>query len=126
MGHNSALRGGVRATMVSPVIGAAANPAAGTVELKAGTAGPTMDANAADITGGASGFKGVEVECFTRSGDTDEDLALVQKFSFDSTTEAVANSGVAIAAGTYNFYARFKAANGALGPWAAALGIVIS
>jgi hypothetical protein len=117
-GHNAAFPGGARPTMIAPLTGTAANPAAGTVELDAGGGAGAIqcDLNAADITGGASGYKGVEVEVFSRSGDTDEDLALVQKFSFDSTTEADANNGTAIPAGTYAVYARFKGANGSLGP----------
>ena len=125
-GHNAALPGGTRASLPVPIVGTAADPASLTVELDAGAGGVQCDLNAADITGGASGFKGIEVEVFARSGDTDEDGDLVQKFAFDSVTEAVANNGTAIAAGTYAVYARFKAANGALGPPSARAVVVIS
>jgi hypothetical protein len=125
-GHNAAFPGGTRASLPVPTVGTAADPVAGTIELDAGAGGIQCDLNAADITGGASGFKGIEVEVFARSGDTDEDGDLVQKFAFDSVTEAVANNGTTIAAGTYAVYGRFKAANGALGPPSARQVIVVS
>lgn len=107
---NASARPGVNAsrtaTIARPVIGGAANPSAGTVGVIAGTGKFTVDLNAADVSGGARGLKGVRVVAFKRKTDTDEDGALAGIVDFDSTTEGDGVTG--LAAGTYAVYARFR------------------
>jgi hypothetical protein len=107
-----------------PTIGAAANPAAGTVALVDGTGGVMqIDLHADDITGGASGKAGALVSVFARLTDTDTDAKTPLFFG-------VVDGGTDIStlftpgAGTYVVYAawRYKRRNDAgfaYGPFSA-------
>lgn len=94
--------------MATPTIGAAADPAAGTVGLVDKAAGGIIrvDLHADDITGGANTRKGVEVAVFERGDDTDEDARLVGYFSADGGTDIT--DAITTGAGTFALYARFR------------------
>jgi hypothetical protein len=67
--------GATPAALGRPTVGAAANPAAGTVALVDGTGGVMqIDLHADDITGGTNGRAGALVSVFKRDTDTDVDL----------------------------------------------------
>jgi hypothetical protein len=90
-----------------PAIGAAANPAAGTVALVNGTGGVMqVDLHADDITGGAAGRKGAEVAVFALGTDVQEDGRLLFFGSVDGGTDI--GTLFTPTAGTYAVYARFR------------------
>jgi hypothetical protein len=94
-----------------PTIGAAAGPAAGTIGIIDGGAGGTIDIDlhADDITGGAAGLAGFEVQVWERdTDDTDEDRRLLAFFSVDGGTDILdpAYTNAAIAGTTVALYAR--------------------
>lgn len=105
------------------------NPAAGVVGVIDGSSAIDIDLHADDITGGANGRLGVEVLVFERGSDTDEDGALVAHVSVNGP-DPDATEIVAVSAGTYAVYARFRKAdaNGKIqvGPWGARSTIVVA
>lgn len=96
----------VPAAAVRPVIGNAADPAAGTVGVVGGAGKIQIDLHADDITGGASGLKGAEVTVFKRRADTDEDYDLVGVFRADGGTD-ITDAITGLTAATYAVYARY-------------------
>ena len=113
-----------------PTVGAAANPAAGTVGIVDGTAGVMqVDLHADDITGGANGRAGALVSVFARDTDTDVDKKSALFFgTVDGGTDIT--TLFTPTAGTYAIYVawRYKRADGgyAYGPFSARTTLVVS
>jgi len=113
-----------------PTIGAAANPAAGTVALVDGTTGiMQIDLHADDITAGAAGRAGALVSVFARDTDTDVDKKVALFFgTVDGGTDI--STLFTPGAGTYALYVawRYKRADGgfAYGPFSARATLAIT
>lgn len=112
----------VTKTLARPTNQTTADPAAaGTVAVVGADDKVQVDLHADDITGGASGLKGIEVALFARGGDTDTDGDLIGHASADGGTDITDLFTGLSNATTYAFYTRFRKAdaNGKIqvGPW---------
>jgi len=100
--------GSAPAALSRPTVGAAANPASGTVALVDGTGGVMqIDLHADDITGGASGRAGALISVFARDTDTDVDK---KSALFFGTVDGGTDIGTLFTpgAGTYAIYVAWR------------------